>query len=47
MDNLTHTLTGIVIGQTGLRRKTRFAMWALIIGSNLPDVDVVSAFGGE
>jgi inner membrane protein len=47
MDNLTHTLTGIAIGQAGLKRKTRFAMWALIIGSNLPDIDVVSALGGD
>jgi inner membrane protein len=47
MDNFTHTLTGIAIGQAGLKRKTRFAMWALIIGSNLPDMDVVSAAGGE
>ncbi|HTV56020.1 MAG TPA: metal-dependent hydrolase [Terriglobia bacterium] len=47
MDNVTHTLVGIAIGQAGLKRKTRFAMWALIIGSNLPDIDVVSAIGGK
>ena len=47
MDNLTHTLTGIALAQTGLKRKTRFAMWALIIGSNLPDVDVAAGFSGR
>jgi inner membrane protein len=47
MDNVTHTLTGIALGQAGLKRKTRFALWALIIGSNLPDIDVISAIGGK
>jgi inner membrane protein len=47
MDNVTHTLTGIALGQAGLKSKTRFAIWALIIGSNLPDIDVVSAIGGK
>src|SRR5579863_7887918 len=47
MDNLTHTLTGIALGQVGLKRKSRFAMLALIIASNLPDADVaVAARGG-
>ena len=40
MDNLTHSLTGALIGQAGLKRKTGLAMPALIIGANLPDVDV-------
>ncbi|WP_133364975.1 metal-dependent hydrolase [Qipengyuania sediminis] len=40
MDNLTHSLVGAVIGQAGLKRKTGLAMPALIIGANLPDVDV-------
>nr|WP_199503320.1 metal-dependent hydrolase [Qipengyuania sp. YIM B01966] len=39
MDNLTHSLTGAMLGQTGLKRKTGLAMPALIIGANLPDVD--------
>jgi inner membrane protein len=47
MDNVTHTLTGIALGQAGLKSKTRFAMWALIIGSNLPDIDVIAAIGGK
>lgn len=40
MDNLTHSLIGALIGQAGLKRKTGLAMPALIIGANLPDVDV-------
>ena len=39
MDNLTHSLVGALIGQTGLKKKTGLAMPALIIGANLPDVD--------
>lgn len=39
MDNLTHSLVGALLGQTGLKRKTGLAMPALIIGANLPDVD--------
>ncbi len=46
MDNVTHTLTGIALSQAGLNRKTRFSLLALIIGSNLPDIDVVASPGG-
>ena len=42
MDNLTHTLAGVAISHAGLNRKTRFATLVLVIGSSLPDVDVVS-----
>ena len=44
MDNLTHSLTGALIGQAGLKRKTGLAMPALIIGANLPDVDATCFF---
>lgn len=44
MDNLTHTLTAVAISQTGLNRKTRFATLTLILGANLPDIDIVSGF---
>ena len=47
MDNLTHTLTGIALGQAGLKRKTRFGMLALILASNLPDADIVLAGRGS
>ncbi|GAA0277692.1 hypothetical protein GCM10009127_18160 [Alteraurantiacibacter aestuarii] len=39
MDNLTHSLTGAILGQCGLKKKTGLAMPALIIGANIPDID--------
>ncbi|HEV2501325.1 MAG TPA: metal-dependent hydrolase [Terriglobia bacterium] len=47
MDNLTHTLTGIALGQAGLKRKSRFAMLGLIIASNIPDVDIIAHTRGS
>ncbi len=44
MDNLTHSLTGALLGQCGLKKKTGLAMPALIIGANLPDVDAACFF---
>lgn len=41
MDNLTHTLVGAALGRAGLQRRTPLAMAALVIGANLPDVDVL------
>jgi inner membrane protein len=40
MDNLTHSLVGWALGQTGLKRKTRKGLAALIMGANAPDIDV-------
>lgn len=47
MDNLTHSLVGALIGQTGLKRKTGLAMPALIIGANLPDIDATCVLLGN
>ena len=41
MDNLTHSLVGAALGRAGLYRRTRYAPGALIIGANLPDIDVI------
>ncbi len=46
MDNLSHTLAALALGQAGLNRKTRFATVTLIVGANLPDIDLVSGLGG-
>jgi inner membrane protein len=46
MDNLTHSLFGAVLGQLGLKRNTRLALPALIIGANLPDIDAVTTLLG-
>jgi len=40
MDNLTHSLVGWALGQTGLKTKTRKGLAALILGANMPDLDV-------
>jgi inner membrane protein len=41
MDNLCHTLVGAALGETGLKRRTRYGSAALMIASNLPDIDVL------
>ena len=41
MDNLCHTLVGAAMGEAGLKRRTRFGSAALMMASNLPDVDVI------
>ena len=40
MDNITHTLAGALIGQMGLKRQSRYAMAACLLGANAPDIDV-------
>ena len=40
MDNLTHSLTGWALGQAGLKDKSRKGLAALILGANMPDIDV-------
>lgn len=40
MDNLTHSLTGWALGQAGLKQRTRKGLAALILGANMPDLDV-------
>src|SRR3712207_5053379 len=39
MDNFTHSLAGWALGQTGLKRKTRKGLAALILGANMPDIE--------
>ena len=46
MDNLTHTLTGIALAQSGLGRTSRGATAALLVASNIPDVDLVFGLQG-
>lgn len=40
MDNLTHTMAGWVLGQTGLKMRSRKGLAALMLGANMPDIDV-------
>jgi membrane-bound metal-dependent hydrolase YbcI (DUF457 family) len=46
MDNLTHSLFGATLARTPLGRAGRGATAALILASNAPDIDVVTAAGG-
>ncbi|MEL6709258.1 MAG: metal-dependent hydrolase [Pseudomonadota bacterium] len=44
MDNLTHSLAGAALAQTGLKKRTGLGLPALVIGANLPDVDAACFF---
>jgi len=46
MDNLCHTLVGAALAQTGLRHRSALAVPTLLIGANIPDVDVLSIVVG-
>ena len=46
MDPVAHTFTGAALAAAGLRRATPLATAALLIGANIPDVDVLSYFAG-
>jgi inner membrane protein len=41
VDNVCHTLVGAALGEAGLKQRTRFATAALLIASNIPDLDVL------
>lgn len=43
MDNLTHSLTGLALSRAGLSRAGPGATLALVLASNLPDVDLLSS----
>ena len=47
MDNLTHTLVGVTLVRAGLGARTAGATAAMILASNLPDADIVTAFDGS
>ncbi len=40
MDNLTHSLAGWALGQAGLKTQSRKGLAGLIMGANMPDIDV-------
>ena len=46
MENLAHTLLGLSLAKAGLERATPLATTALVISSNLPDIDVFSRVNG-
>lgn len=46
MDNITHSLFGWTLARTGLGRSTPYATATLVIASNAPDLDIVTALTG-
>ena len=42
MDNLCHSLVGAALSEAGLRKRTALATPTLVIGANLPDIDVLA-----
>ena len=46
MDPLAHTLFGAALAETGLKRVSRYATATLLIGANLPDIDVIAQVAG-
>lgn len=47
MDNLTHSLTGLMLARAGLNRLSPRAGLILVLAANVPDVDVVSWIAGR
>jgi membrane-bound metal-dependent hydrolase YbcI (DUF457 family) len=46
LDNVTHTLVGLTLVRAGLGRRTPGATAAIVLASNAPDIDIVSALAG-
>jgi inner membrane protein len=46
MDNLTHSLTGVMLSRAGLNRGLPHATWLLFMAANAPDIDVIGAVAG-
>jgi membrane-bound metal-dependent hydrolase YbcI (DUF457 family) len=46
LDNLTHSLVAVTLGRTPLGRAGRGTTAALLIASNIPDIDIVTLTGG-
>ena len=47
MDNLTHTLTAVLLSRAGLNRLSPHAAWLLVAGANAADLDVISGLSGQ
>lgn len=47
MDNLTHSLVGVMLARAGLNRRGAGMTTVVVIASNIPDSDVVAMAGGS
>lgn len=46
MDNLTHSLTAVLLSRAGLNRLAPNAGWLAVAAANVPDLDIVSGAAG-
>lgn len=46
MDNVTHSLAGVLLSRAGLNRLAPQAGWLIVASANLPDLDVVAGLAG-
>jgi membrane-bound metal-dependent hydrolase YbcI (DUF457 family) len=46
MENLTHTLVGLMMARCGMEKATQRGAGMLMLAANMPDIDAVSWFGG-
>ncbi len=46
IDPVCHTLVGAALARSGLQKRTALGATALIVGANLPDLDVLAYFAG-
>ncbi len=46
IDPVCHTLVGAALGRTGLARRTGYGTATLLLGANLPDIDVLAYLDG-
>jgi inner membrane protein len=44
MDNLAHTLAGLALAESGLKRHAPYVTATAVVGANLPDIDVLAYF---
>ena len=47
MDPIAHTFTGAALAASGLRRATPLATAALVLGANVPDIDILASLGPD
>ena len=47
MDNITHTIVGAALAESGLKKRTPLAAATLMIGANFPDIDVIAVALGD
>jgi inner membrane protein len=47
MDNLTHSLVGLVVAKAGLERLSPGATAVCVLAANAPDVDILAVLGGR